>query len=602
MKTEAPPGPVPPEVAESAEMNRQGRYEESAALCRRALRGRPECPELLNNLGVALAGMGRLEEAAGEFQRALRLRPEFTAPANNLAAVCIKLRRPEEAWELLTGVLRRDASAVEARNNLATLLRRAGRFTEAGRQLEQALSVRPDLAELWRNLATLRRDEGRLEEAVACYRRAVELRPECPLAASALLMVLNYLPGADPLEVYAEHRAWARRYAEPLGAALRPHGRDPSPERPLRIGYLSPDLRRHPVAFFLQPVLEAHDREGFPVTCYADVAAADSLTERLKALVERWRDVSALSDEQLARQIRADGIDILVDLAGHAGQTRLLVFARKPAPVQVTWLGYPNTTGLRTVDYRISDAWADPPGWSEHLYSEQLVRLPGGFSCWKPPEEAPEVAPPPCLSRGGISFGSFNFVAKVNSRVIEAWAEILRRVPGSRLLLKYSGWDDQGVRRRLEGEFARLGVSAERLVLLGSTYGWREHLSAYGEVDIALDPFPYNGTTTTCDALWMGVPVLVLAGRMHAGRVGVSLLHQIGLPELAADSIPLYVERAVELAGDPGRLARLRAELRERVARSPLTDARSFTRGLEEAYRAMWRRWAGRTGGRMGRT
>ncbi len=591
-------GPVPPEVAQSAELNRQGRYEESAALCRRALKGRPECPELLNNLGVALAGMGRLEEAAGRFRRALRLQPGFTAPANNLAAVFVKLQRLEEAFELLIRVLERDSSSAEAHNNLATLLRRAGRFTEAERHLEQALRLRPDSADVWRHLATLRRDEGRIEEAVAYYRRAAELRPECPLAASALLLALNYLPEADPLEVYAEHRGWARRYAEPLAAAIRPHRNDPSPERPLRIGYLSRDLRRHPVAFFLDPVLEAHDRERFPVTCYSDVAAPDQMTGRLKGLVERWREVTSLSDEQLAEQIRADGIDVLVDLAGHAGNTRLLVFARKPAPVQVTWLGYPNTTGLKTMDYRITDAWADPPGWSEHLHSEQLVRLPGGFSCWRPPAGAPEEGPPPCLSRDGISFGSFNYLPKVNSRVVEVWGEILRRTPGSRLVLKYAGGNDPGVRGRIEGEFARLGVGAERLVLQGLTHGWREHLSAYGEVDIALDPFPYNGTTTTCDALWMGVPVLTLAGRTHAGRVGVSLLNQIGLPELAADSPARYIELAVELAGDRGRLARLRAGLRERVARSPLTDGHSFTCGLEEAYRAMWRRWCCEAGGR----
>jgi len=578
-------------ISRSAALNEQHRFRESVLCCRRALRRQPESPGLLNNLGVALAQLGRLEEAERNLRRALRLKPDFAAAVNNLAAVCVKQKRLDEAAALLSEGLRRNGASVEALNNLATVLRMSGHLSEAARLLEAALAIRPDCAELWRNLATLTRDRGLAAEAVPQYRRAVELDPESAVAGSGLLMCLNFLPDADPLAVYAEHRAWARRHADPLAAAIRPHSNTPAPDRSLQVGYLSPDFRRHPVAGFLKPVLAAHDRERFQITCYANVAHADQVTAEFKALGHRWRDVFGLTDPQLAELIRSDGIDILVELAGHTWDNRLLAVARKPAPVQVTWLGYPNTTGLRTVDYRITDAWADPPGTTDHLHSEQLVRLPCGFSCWGPPAEAPEPSPPPAATRGAVSFGSFNFAPKITPQVIEVWAEILRRTPGARLLLKYTGLNDEGVRRATWERFERSGVSADRILLLGSTRSWREHLAQYAEVDIALDPFPYNGTTTTCEALWMGVPVVTLAGRTHAARVGVSLLNNVGLPELIADSPERYVALAVELAGDAERLARLRADLRPRMARAPLTNAALFTRTLEEAYRTMWRRW-----------
>lgn len=578
-------------VAESARLNETGRFAESVELCRRALERATGRPELLNNLGVALAGLGRWSEAAGAFRKALEADAAFGPALNNLAAVLVKLGDTEGAAAMLEQTVGRQPAQAEPHTNLATLLRRAGRWSEARYHLETALRARPDCAEAWEGMAVLLRDAGDAEGAVACFRRALELKPDSVRAASGLLLTLNYLADADPLQVYAEHRAWARRFADPLAPRGMRHANEPSSDRPLHVGYLSADFRRHAVMSFLAPVLEAHDRESFRITCYASVVRADEVTAELKALGHGWRDIAGLTDEEAAAVVCDDRVDILVDLNGHTQDHRLLAMARKPAPVQVTWLGYPNTTGLKTMDYRLTDAVCDPPGVTDHLHSERLWRLPGGFSCWRPPRAAPEPGGLPALERGWVTFGSFNYAAKITPRVVETWAEILRRVPRSRLMLKYTGLDDPGVREQIAARFARWGIGADRLELVGASVSEAGHYGVYRQLDIALDPFPYNGTTTTCDALWMGVPVVALAGRTHAARVGATLLAQVGLEELVAADEQQYVRIAVELASDAARLARIREGMRERVARSPLTDAAGFTRRLEEAYRQMWRRW-----------
>lgn len=583
-------------IRQSARLNEQARFEESAELCRRALERAPGRADLLNNLGVALAGLGRWREAAAAFEQALAAKGDFGPALNNLAAVLIKLGEPERAAGMLAKTLGGRPAQAEPHTNLATLLRRAGHWSEARRHLEAALRADPRCAEAWEGMAVLLRDAGDAEGAVACFRRALELKPNSVRAASGLLLTLNYLADADPLEVYAEHRAWARRFADPLAPRAPRYPNERSRDRPLHIGYLSPDFRRHPVMSFLEPVLEAHDRDRFRITCYASVLHPDDVTARLKALGHGWRDIAGFTDEEAAGLIRSDQVDILVDLSGHTQDHRLLVMARRPAPVQVTWLGYPNTTGLKTIDYRFTDELADPTAATDPLHSERLWRLPGGFSCWRPPRAAPKPGPLPALERGWVTFGSFNYAAKMTLRVVETWAEILRRVPGSRLVLKYTGLDDPGVREQMRARFARWGVAEDRVEMLGLALGGAEHYRNYQRLDIALDPFPYNGTTTTCDALWMGVPVVTLAGRTHAARVGVTLLAQVGLEELVAADVQEYVRIAVALAGDLERLGRLRSELRGRVARSPLTDGAGFARRLEQAYCEMWRRWL-ETGG-----
>jgi protein O-GlcNAc transferase len=370
---------------------------------------------------------------------------------------------------------------------------------------------------------------------------------------------------------------------------------DKNPDKRLRIGYVSADLRSHSVAFFLESILAARNQREFEVLCYSNSVAADTTTARLRALVDGWRDIAGLDDEQAAALIRSDAIDILVDLAGHTKANRLPLFTRKPAPIQITYLGYPDTTGIEAIDYRLTDEWADPPGQTEHLHSEQLVRLPDGFLCYQPPSSCPPVGPLPLLLSGRVTFGSFNNLAKVSPTVIGYWAAILAAVPGSRLLLKSKALADSGTRKYIHQQFCAHGIEAGRVELVGWTPARVDHMALYSEVDVALDTFPYHGATTTCEALWMGVPVVTLAGPVHVSRVGVSLLHAAGLAELIAESPQEYARKAAELVADTGRLAALRGDLRERLRASRLTDAQRITASIEVAYRDMWRRFCAAT-------
>jgi predicted O-linked N-acetylglucosamine transferase (SPINDLY family) len=364
----------------------------------------------------------------------------------------------------------------------------------------------------------------------------------------------------------------------------------PDPNKKLRVGYVSPDFRTHSVAYFLDPLFQNHDTNVFDVYCYSDVSVPDVTTRRLRNNVKIWRDTSSLGSSELVRLIRGDGIDLLVDLSGHTAGNRLMAFAEKPAPVQVTWLGYPDTTGLDVMDYRITDLYADPVG-SEKYYSEHLVRLEGCFLCYEPPGEAPAVVVNPAAASRSLTFGSFNNRAKINCDVIKLWADILRKLPHARLLIKNPGLTDKAVCADLRGQFIRRGIEAERVVLKGVSATTVEHLEEYHNIDIALDTFPYNGTTTTCEALWMGVPVLTLSGGCHAGRVGRSLLSAVGLDDWVAETEKEYVDHAVAYANSPDALVRLRASMRQRMADSVLCDGKIFTAKLESVYRSMWVDW-----------
>jgi predicted O-linked N-acetylglucosamine transferase (SPINDLY family) len=363
---------------------------------------------------------------------------------------------------------------------------------------------------------------------------------------------------------------------------------DRDPERPLNIGYLSPDFCTHSVAFFIEEVLAHHDRKKVKVFCYSNTPGADDFTQRFQELADHFRDIRPLSDDAAAEMIRKDKIDILVDLAGHTRNNRLLVFARKPAPVQLTWLGYPDTTGLSTMDYRLTDAIADPEGAADHRHSETLVRMPHGFLCYRPAGEFYPVSKLPMLNAGGVTFGSFNNNSKISLPVITAWAAILKRVPESRLKLKSRSFGDSGSRKAILEEFETHGVPAERILFEGYRLSLKEHSLLYSTVDIALDTFPYNGTTTTCEALWMGVPVITLSGDCHVSRVGQSILTHLGFEEWVGKSLIDYVDRAVALACDPERLGEIRASLRGRMIDSPLLDAIGFTAVLEGTFRSMW--------------
>ncbi len=574
-------------------LNQTGRTEEAARACLAAVELRPDWAEALALTACLSAALRRYGEAAEYARRALALKPEMPEAHNALGLGLEAFGELEAAVACYEAALGLSPTFAAAWNNLGNVRVRQGRLGDAARAYRRALGVRPDYAIAWNNLAHALEKQGAVEEAICCYRRALELEPGFASAHSNLLLALHYAPALDREEIYAEHRRWAARHAPPR---MEVGPRETDPERPLRVGYLSPDFRAHAVAFFIEPVLAFHDRSRFRVVCYSNVVCGDATTARLRALADEWVEIHELADETAAERIRADGIDILVDLAGHTANGRMGVVARKAAPVVVSWLGYPDTTGLETVDYRLTDEAADPPGEAERFYTEELVRVPAPFLCYRPPAEAPEVAPLPAARRGFVTFGAFHNLAKINLRVAACWAAILGRAAGARLLVKSAALSDAGARERLARLLAEAGVPLERVEMRGHVAGLRDHLGCYAEVDIALDSFPYAGTTTTCEALWMGVPVVTLVGRAHVSRTGLSILRAVGLQELAVTSESGYVESAISLAGDIRGLEALRAGMRARLEASRLLRGEEFVRDLEEAYRQMWRRVCARGG------
>ena len=562
-----------------------GRAAEAAAAFERALALDADDARYHNNLGTALRMLGRPGEAEAHYRRALALRPDFAEAYGNLGNALIDLDRAGDAAAEHARAVELKPDYAIGHNNLGTALKQLGRYRAAIDSYRRALAVDPAYGDALDNLGEALKESGEATRAIDCFRHAMAAGG----THANLLLALNYVADADAETVFAEHQRWGKT----LPLMEHCHGNDRDPDRRLRIGYLSADFRRHSVAYFVEPLLECHDRGACEVFCYADVARPDAVTERLRGLADAWRPIRRCSDDDVCRRITGDGIDILVDLAGHTMGGRLAVFAGKPAPVQVTWLGYPNTTGLAAMDYRLTDAVADPEG-AELLHTERLVRLPGGFLCYRPPEDAPPVTVP---HGDGIRFASCNNLAKVTPPVIEAWAAILRNVPASSLFLKAKPLGEEAGRRHLAGRFAEHGIGPDRLEMSGwITAG--SHLAAYGSVDIGLDTFPYNGTTTTCEALWMGVPVITVAGDRHAGRVGASLLGRVGLGDLIAATPAAYVDTAVALAVDGPRRRALRHELRAMMGTSGLTDGAAFAAAVEAAYRRMWQDWCAAAGGR----
>jgi protein O-GlcNAc transferase len=568
-----------------------GRLQDAEACYRRVIALNPGHAEAHNNLGNVLNALGRTLEAEPHYRRTLELRPDAAAVHDNLGKVLSTLGRNEEAERSIRRALELQPDYAEAHNDLGQLLQQRGLREEAEQSYRKAAALKPALAAAHFNIGNLLFSYGRTEEAERSYREALALDPGHAETHRNLVFLLNYVPGKRPAEIYAEHRSFAARFCPPPDSL--PHLNTPDAGRKLRIGYVSGDFRDHALAFFIEPVLARHDRKSFEIFCYSNYGRADAVTGRLKSVADHWREVSALNDAALATLVRDDAIDILVDLSGHTLHNRLLAFARKPAPVQATWLGYLNTTGLEAMDYRITDAQASPPGPLDALHSEKLVRLPDSQWCYRPPAGCPAVSPPPSASSGRITFAAFTNLSKIGQPTIELWARLLARVPGSQLLVVsaiLASVPDAYVER-----FTRHGIAPERLRLAG-TMPFTDYLALHGSADIVLDTFPYSGGTTTCHSLWMGVPVVSLTGETTTSRGGASLLHAIGLPELVAQTPEQYLEIAAALAADPRRLAALRAGMRARMAASPLMDEVRFTRNLEQAYRSMWRAWCAKAG------
>jgi predicted O-linked N-acetylglucosamine transferase (SPINDLY family) len=572
-----------------------GQYNAAVNSYHRALETRPDYTDAHYNLGSTLHHTGQLLAAVTSYRRVLDIDPDFTAAHNNLGIVLQTIGKLEDAVESYRRALQIQPDYAEAHNNLGNVLRIIGQTDAAVASYSCALKFKPDYAEAYNNLANVLQDQGKHNDAAANYHRALEIKPDYAEAHSNMLCSMQYSPGYTQAEIFAKHLAYAQCFELPLIKNGHAHADSLDPCKRLKIGYVSPDFRQHSVAYFIESVLAHHDRNNYEIYCYCNNSVYDQVTLRLKSLVEHWCDIKIMDDEEAAQQIKIDNIDILVDLAGHTAANRLLIFARKPAPLQVSWLGYPHTTGLSSVDYKISDSYADPVGMSEGYYSEKLYRLKATSTCYHPPHSSPEVGCLPAYRQGTITLGSFNNLTKVTPEVCELWAKLLLNIPGSRLMLKAKTLADLAIRHKLIEQFANYSIGQERLILASHDATHFEHMNRYNQIDIGLDPFPYNGTTTTFEATWMGVPVVSLNGNSYASRMGVSILTNLELTDLIANSPEDYIAVASRLAGDLSGLAELREGLRDRLKKSPLTNETQFTLDLEQAYREMWKTYVSKS-------
>lgn len=598
-----------------------GRFPEALELIGQAIAAYPTVPVWWANYGLVLESLNDVAGAANAYAGALNLDPSLSMAMEGLLAMTDKVRAAGDAARaeaFFRRAVALDPTALAAVANFGVLLRAQARREEAVAQYARAerldpanwvhpynrgnalaelnrlgeadaayaaaLALEPGRPEVLANRATrVFAMRGRAVEALGALDAALERAPNADALHSMRLSALQYAPGPSMPDIARAHAAWGARYPDRQPPAVA------APAPKLRIGYVSPDFRAHPVGYFLEPVLANHDRENFEAVCYANTLNPDGQTERLMGMADGWLWTAGLTDDALAERIRADNIHILVDLAGHTFGNRLGVFARRAAPVQVTWAGYVGTTGLPAMDYLISDARQSPEG-GDGWCIEGVVRMPDAYVPWAPPTEAPDVAPLPMVARGYPTFGCFNAAAKLNRPVVTLWARLLSVVPGARLLLCAPGFADAGTRAHFAALFEQAGVDPARVALRGGAPR-REFLAGYGEVDVALDPFPYSGGLTTLEALWMGVPVVTLGGDRFCARHSVTHLASAGLSDLAVDGPDAYVAMAAALVSDPAGLAALRAGLRERLAASPALDGLRFTRALEAGYGVMWQRF-----------
>ncbi|MGD0388152.1 MAG: tetratricopeptide repeat protein [Tepidisphaeraceae bacterium] len=574
-----------------------GQFPEALEFARRAVAMRPDYPPAHRNLGDALAALGQWPQAAQSYKKLVdldsihpRADPGAAADARmKLGAAMKHLGRFNEAISLFREAIALRPGDLEPHDHLANAYWENGDMDEALAVCRQAVQIHPTETKVHNNLGNVLLECGRLDDALASFDKAVELDPSNAVALSNKVFTIMFHPAYDSARILHELKQWERQFAPQTSEGKFPN--DPSTQRRLRIGYVSADFRDHVVGRNVLPLLQRHDRAKFQLFCYSNDSPPDRFNQRFRALADGWRDIAAWPDDKLAAQIRADQIDILVDLSLHLGGSRLAVFARKPAPVRVTFGGYPGTTGLAAMDYRLTDPYLDPPGVPDDAYTERSVRLPHSFWCYDPAAmevaDAPEPGPPPAVAAGRITFGCLNNFRKINDRVLQLWAEVLTQAIGSRILLLAPRGSH---RAALVDRLGQWGVHPDRVGFIDR--GSRaQYLDSYRLIDIALDTVPYNGHTTSLDALWMGVPVVTLIGQTVAGRAGYSQTSNLGLPDLAARTEEQFTAIALALANDLPRLAELRGSLRPRMRASPLCDAVGWARGIEAAYRQMWQLW-----------
>jgi len=566
-------------------LNGLKRYAESIPALEKAISLPGQLGDYHYEYGLALHMSKRFQEAIVHYEKALSMGYNTAALQCNRGVIYKDLRKGGEAIMAFHAAVKMDPSNVSYLNNLGAAALELGLNTEALECFEQAVEKNPKLPTARNNIGNLLKDRARGMDALPQYRKSMELNSDDRDAPSNYLLCHMYIPNMDPKLVFEEHKKWGVSTTKKFPPAFKFKPREVGAK--IRVGFLSADLCHHPVAHFIEPIFRGYDRELFEFVAYGDQRKSDEFSARFAKQVDLWRETSSYDDRALAKLIHEDRVDILFELAGHTAYNRLGVFALKPSPVQVSYLGYPGTTGLPTIDFRITDAFADPQGTTEHLHTEKLIRVPECAWCFEPDASAPEVEPLPALKNGFVTFGCFNNMAKLNPSLFETWAEILLRVPGSHLRLKARTLTDDGVRKELKSYFTERGIEEDRLDFFGHTKKIADHLNHYHSVDIALDSFPYHGTTTTCEAMWMGCPVVTRAGKTHVSRVGVSLLSAVGLQEFITDTREAYIEKAVALAAQTDRLQELRSGMRERMRQSVLMDEKRFVTGFETALMEM---------------
>jgi len=563
------------------------RLDQAIEAYQKAVTFNPHYFEAYDKLGVVLKDKGDLNAAVAACRQAIKLKPDFIEAHIDLGNVFQTAGQLDEAIACYREALRIDPKFAVAWNNLGNALHAQGRLQEAAEAYTHALQIVPGWAEIQNNLANTLKDQGDLDAAIAAFRKAISLKPGLIQAHNNLIWALHYHPDSTPQTIQTEQWHWNAQHAAPLKKFIQPCLNNRDPKRRLRVGYVSPDFRAHVVGWNLLPLLENHDHRQFEIFCFSSVAKPDAITQRIRSLTDAWRNILGLGDQKAAEMVREERIDILVDLAVHTAFNRLLLFAYKPAPIQVTWLGYPGSTGMDVVDYRLSDPYIDPPGTDLSVYSEQTMLLPNTYWCYQPAIKPRISDSSPFSSTGFITFGCMNKFAKVSAPALNSWLQILKSVPDSHFILHCN----QGVHRQAVLErFTQAGIAPDRIELVG-LQPLEQYFDVFNRIDIALDPFPYNGGITTCDALYMGVPVVSLSGKTAVGRAGHSILTNVGVPELIAETPEEYVQIAVKLAGDLPRLKELRSSLRRRMEESPLMGAKSFAREVELIYRDIWRKW-----------
>ncbi|OGI03065.1 MAG: hypothetical protein A2X42_05050 [Candidatus Margulisbacteria bacterium GWF2_38_17] len=604
-------------------LHQQNKLEDAISYYQKVINLKTDFVEAYYNIGLALTKQKKLEQAINYFQEAVHYNPEFFKAYYSIALIYFKQHKLTEAIEYFKETIHRnpqlflahyhlglsylqqnntgEANAcfqetarlspqfADAFNFLGICQLQTHDYSQAITSFQTAIEIKPDFADAYCNWGNTLSKIARIDEALEQYRQALRVNPHHSVAHSNILLSLHFYIAVDPATIFEEHKRWFQLHAA-SNKMITAYENNFSQTRPLRIGYVSPNFSLHSVGFFIAPVIARHDRKRITVVCYSDIKHPDAVTKQFETYADIWRDINGKPDEEVIELIKTDRIDILVDLAGHTDGNRLSLFASKPAPLQITYLGYPNTTGLPAIDYRITDTYADPQGLTDKYYSENLFRLPSTFLCYQPHNNCPEVGELPFFKNGFLTFGSFSILAKINSTVIRLWSTILNTIPNSRLILKTQGLLFDETLQKYQALFAENGIASERITFK-EYLPYEQHMNIYNSIDISLDTFPYNGTATTCESLWMGVPVITLEGNTHVSRVGVSLLSNIGLSSFIAQSQEEYTAIAINLANTPDILYNIRKNLREMMRQSRIMDAQHFTQDLETAYTEMWRHY-----------